>query len=116
MYIVLNTLKIINFIYLYWNKKKELQQLFIDMQVLVKNQGEVINQIEIQVNSANDNTEKGVEELKEAVVYQVTIVIIKFQNYKIYMIIKIFHLTLNLLNLLNKITYILIIYRKKPEK
>jgi len=48
----------------------ELQQLFIDMQVLVKNQGEVINQIEYQVSTANDNTEKGVEELKEAVVYQ----------------------------------------------
>jgi len=41
------------------------------MQVLVKNQGEVINQIEYQVVSANENTEKGVEELKEAVVYQV---------------------------------------------
>jgi len=48
----------------------ELQQLFIDMQVLIKSQGEVINQIEYQVNSANENTEKGVEELKEAVVYQ----------------------------------------------
>jgi len=48
----------------------ELQQLFIDMQVLVKDQGEVINQIECNVQSANENTEQGVEELKTAVVYQ----------------------------------------------
>jgi syntaxin 1A/syntaxin 1B/2/3 len=48
----------------------ELQQLFIDMQVLVKEQGEVINQIENNVQDANKNTEQGVEELKTAVVYQ----------------------------------------------
>lgn len=48
----------------------ELQQLFVDMAVLVKSQGEVLNQIEDQVNNANDYTEKAVDELKEAVVYQ----------------------------------------------
>jgi len=51
------------------------------MQVLVKDQGEVINQIECNVQSANENTEQGVEELKTAVVYQVNKKYIKYYIY-----------------------------------
>ncbi|KAJ3080777.1 hypothetical protein HK102_002819, partial [Quaeritorhiza haematococci] len=44
----------------------ELQQLFIDMSVLVAAQGEMLNQIEVAVTSAVDNTEEGVQALKKA--------------------------------------------------
>ncbi|KAJ3330166.1 Syntaxin-1A [Blyttiomyces sp. JEL0837] len=48
----------------------ELQQLFIDMSVLVAAQGELINQIEIHVDDAIDQTEQGVEALHKAVKLQ----------------------------------------------
>ncbi|KAJ3215260.1 Syntaxin-1A [Dinochytrium kinnereticum] len=44
----------------------ELQQLFIDMSVLVSAQGEMLNQIEINVNDAVEQTDQGVEHLKGA--------------------------------------------------
>lgn len=49
---------------------KELRQLFIDMQTLVEAQGEMLNEIENNVNDAVDYTEAGTKELKEAVRYQ----------------------------------------------
>ena len=73
-----------------------MQQLFIDMQVLVKEQGEVINQIENNVQDANKNTEQGVEELKTAVVYQVNKI---FDNFKLFfciIYIIIFNLNFNI--------------------
>ncbi|KAJ1565715.1 Syntaxin-1A [Nowakowskiella sp. JEL0078] len=48
----------------------ELQQLFVDMAVLVSAQGEMMNQIEIHVGSAVDNTEQGVQALHKAVKLQ----------------------------------------------
>ncbi len=48
----------------------ELQQLFIDMSVLVAAQAEMLNQIEVHVNNAVNDTDKGVEALKSAVKYQ----------------------------------------------
>ncbi|KAJ3290871.1 t-SNARE [Rhizoclosmatium globosum] len=48
----------------------ELQQLFIDMSVLVAAQGELINQIEIHVDDAIDQTEQGVNALHKAVKLQ----------------------------------------------
>ncbi|KAJ1544129.1 Syntaxin-1A [Cladochytrium tenue] len=48
----------------------ELQQLFIDMSVLVAAQGELINQIELHVEDAVDQTEQGVEALHKAVKIQ----------------------------------------------
>ncbi|KAJ3148521.1 Syntaxin-1A, partial [Irineochytrium annulatum] len=48
----------------------ELQQLFIDMSVLVSVQGEMLNQIEINVNDAVDQTDKGVDALRAAVKLQ----------------------------------------------
>ncbi|KAI8614076.1 t-SNARE [Chytriomyces sp. MP71] len=48
----------------------ELQQLFIDMSVLVAAQGELINQIEIHVDDAIDQTEQGVQALHKAVKLQ----------------------------------------------
>ncbi|KAI8848275.1 t-SNARE [Chytridium lagenaria] len=44
----------------------EMQQLFIDMSVLVSAQGELLNQIEINVNDAVEQTDQGVEHLKGA--------------------------------------------------
>ena len=44
----------------------ELQQLFVDMSVLVAQQGEVLIQIDKHLDAAVDYTEKGAEELKEA--------------------------------------------------
>ncbi|KAI9173081.1 hypothetical protein H9P43_007212 [Blastocladiella emersonii ATCC 22665] len=44
----------------------ELQQLFVDMSVLVAQQGELLNQIDSHVTKAVDYTEQGVEEMKEA--------------------------------------------------
>jgi t-SNARE complex subunit (syntaxin) len=49
---------------------QELQQLFIDMSVLVAAQGEMINQIEIHVEDAVDQTEQGVDALHKAVKLQ----------------------------------------------
>ncbi|KAJ3077109.1 Exocyst complex component 7 [Podochytrium sp. JEL0797] len=48
----------------------ELQQLFIDMSVLVAAQGEMINQIEIHVDDAIDQTEQGTAALHKAVKLQ----------------------------------------------
>ncbi len=48
----------------------ELQQLFMDMSVLVAAQGEMLDHVEIQVNNAVADTEKGVDALKDAVKYQ----------------------------------------------
>ncbi|KAJ3122494.1 Syntaxin-1A [Nowakowskiella sp. JEL0407] len=48
----------------------ELQQLFIDMAVLVSAQGELMNQIEVHMASAVDNTEQGVQALHKAVKLQ----------------------------------------------
>ncbi|KAI9334341.1 t-SNARE [Zopfochytrium polystomum] len=48
----------------------ELQQLFIDMSVLVAAQGDLINQIEIHVDDAIDQTEQGVDALHKAVKIQ----------------------------------------------
>ncbi|EGC29034.1 hypothetical protein DICPUDRAFT_93226 [Dictyostelium purpureum] len=44
----------------------ELHQLFLDMAVLVETQGELLNQIEANVNSTVLNTKEGVENLAEA--------------------------------------------------
>jgi len=49
---------------------KELRQLFIDMQTLVEAQGEMLNEIEHNVDQAVDYTGKGVQEMKQAVKYQ----------------------------------------------
>ncbi|KNE65220.1 hypothetical protein AMAG_10868 [Allomyces macrogynus ATCC 38327] len=48
----------------------ELQQLFVDMSVLVAQQGELLNQIDSNVTKAVEYTEAGVEEMKEAVKIQ----------------------------------------------
>ncbi|KAI9216857.1 t-SNARE [Blastocladiella britannica] len=48
----------------------ELHQLFVDMSVLVAQQGELLNQIDSHVSKAVEYTEQGVEELKEANVIQ----------------------------------------------
>jgi len=48
----------------------ELHQLFVDMAVLVDAQGELLNQIEFNVNSSVAYTKEGVEQLKQAVEYQ----------------------------------------------
>ena len=49
---------------------KELRQLFLDMQALVEQQGEVLNEIENAVDSAVDHTTKGLDEMRKAVKYQ----------------------------------------------
>ena len=49
---------------------KELRQLFLDMQALVEAQGEVLNEIATSVDSAVDDTGKGLDEMKKAVKYQ----------------------------------------------
>jgi t-SNARE complex subunit (syntaxin) len=49
----------------------ELAQLFQDMQVLVNNQGILIDTIEDNVSKADAHVEKGVEELKDANKYQI---------------------------------------------
>lgn len=49
---------------------KELRQLFLDMQTLVEAQGEVLDEIENQVDQAVDYTERGVQEMVQAVKYQ----------------------------------------------
>jgi len=48
----------------------ELHQLFVDMAVLVENQGELIDQIEYNVLQSVNFTEKGVQELQTARKYQ----------------------------------------------
>ncbi|KAJ3346663.1 hypothetical protein HDU91_006980, partial [Kappamyces sp. JEL0680] len=48
----------------------ELQQLFMDMAVLVAAQGEVIDQIAVHIESAVNDTEAGVKDLKNAVEIQ----------------------------------------------
>jgi len=48
----------------------ELHQLFVDMAVLVDSQGELLNQIEFNVNQSVAYTTDGVKELKQAVVLQ----------------------------------------------
>ncbi len=47
------------------------------MQTLVLAQDDMINQIDLHVKSAVENTDKGVKELKQAVVYQVIFKIIQ---------------------------------------
>ena len=49
---------------------KELRQLFLDMQAMVEAQGEVLNEIATSVDSAVDDTGKGLDEMKKAVKYQ----------------------------------------------
>jgi len=49
---------------------RELHQLFVDMAVLVDAQGELLDQIENQVNNAVGYTEKGAKELEKANYYQ----------------------------------------------
>jgi len=49
---------------------RELHQLFLDMQLLVEAQGQMLNEIEKSVDKAVDYTEKGVSEMKKAVKYQ----------------------------------------------
>eukprot|EP01113_Clastostelium_recurvatum_P022006 TRINITY_DN2616_c0_g1_i4.p1 TRINITY_DN2616_c0_g1~~TRINITY_DN2616_c0_g1_i4.p1 ORF type:complete len:328 (+),score=106.41 TRINITY_DN2616_c0_g1_i4:78-1061(+) len=46
---------------------RELHQLFLDMSVLVASQGELIDQIEYNVNQSVDYTQQGVEELRKAI-------------------------------------------------
>jgi len=48
----------------------ELHQLFVDMAVLVESQGELLNQIEFNVNQSVAYTAEGVKELASAVKYQ----------------------------------------------
>jgi len=48
----------------------ELHQLFVDMAVLVESQGELIDQIEYNVQQSVNFTEKGVQELQSARKYQ----------------------------------------------
>lgn len=49
---------------------RELNELFVDMQILVESQGQMLNEIENAVDKAVDYTEKGVEEMKRAIKYQ----------------------------------------------
>jgi len=49
---------------------KELHQLFMDMSILVASQGELIDQIEYNVNQSVAYTASGVQELRKAIVYQ----------------------------------------------
>jgi len=49
---------------------RELHQLFLDMSILVASQGELIDQIEYNVNQSVAYTTQGVEELRKAIVYQ----------------------------------------------
>jgi len=49
---------------------RELHQLFVDMQILVEAQGQMLNEIEKAVDNAVDYTEKGAAEMKKAVKYQ----------------------------------------------
>lgn len=53
-----------------WKSLKELQQLFMDLTVLLAAQGEMVDQIVIQVNNAVEDTEEGVKELQQAVKLQ----------------------------------------------
>lgn len=48
----------------------ELHQLFVDMALLVETQGEIINQIEMNVHSAAEYVKEGNQELVQAVEYQ----------------------------------------------
>jgi syntaxin 1B/2/3 len=48
----------------------ELHQLFVDMAVLVESQGEMLNQIEYNVNQSVAYTAQGVQELRSAVKHQ----------------------------------------------
>ena len=48
----------------------ELQQLFMDMAVLLAAQGEMVDQIAVNVGKTVDHTEKGVQALNKAVKYQ----------------------------------------------
>ena len=48
----------------------ELHQLFLDMAVLVEAQGEVINEIDQNVEQAVNYTAEGYRQMKKAVVYQ----------------------------------------------
>jgi syntaxin 1B/2/3 len=48
----------------------ELHQMFVDMAVLVETQGELLNQIEYNVNQSVAYTKQGVEELRSANKYQ----------------------------------------------
>jgi len=48
----------------------ELHQLFVDMAILVEAQGELINQIENNVQSARDYTEQGLKQVEAANKYQ----------------------------------------------
>jgi len=49
---------------------QELHQLFVDMAILVESAGEMLNQIEYNVNKSVAYTTEGVEELRQAIVYQ----------------------------------------------
>lgn len=48
----------------------ELQQLFMDMAVLLAAQGEMVDQIAVNVGQTVEHTEKGVQALGKAVKYQ----------------------------------------------
>mmetsp|Transcript_26624 Transcript_26624/g.103574 ORF Transcript_26624/g.103574 Transcript_26624/m.103574 type:complete len:110 (+) Transcript_26624:722-1051(+) len=44
----------------------QLHQMFMDMQILVENQGELLNQIDYNVQKTKHNAEVAVEEIEEA--------------------------------------------------
>ena len=48
----------------------ELHQMFLDMALLVEQQGEMLDQIEYQIQSASDYIEDGNEEIAQALVHQ----------------------------------------------
>ena len=48
----------------------EMQQLFLDLSLLVNQQGDMIARIDTNVNSAVDYTEKGVQEMDKALQQQ----------------------------------------------
>jgi len=49
---------------------KELQSLFVDMAAMVEQQGALIDQIDFNVSSAEQHTEKAVEQLTQAATFQ----------------------------------------------
>lgn len=57
-------------LYFFSYSYQELQQLFMDLTVLLAAQGEMVDQIGIQVNNAVEDTEEGVKELQAAVKLQ----------------------------------------------
>lgn len=52
------------------NSIRELHDMFMDMAMLVENQGELVDRIEYHVSQATDHVKTGQTELKEAQVYQ----------------------------------------------